>query len=156
MRPCRAPAACPPLVDLVTVSVKVPDHYLPVSAEIEAGKHVYCEWPLGRNTEEAVRMLEAVKRKESDMPPGCKAKCRRRQNLVNQGLGHQVEPDPAQPVIDLGELRLLLGLDAKMRNAGGAAFAHADRKIHARIVKHPPWPPSARRSTPPSTTRCFP
>jgi predicted dehydrogenase len=38
-----------PNVDLVTVSVKVPDHYLPVMAAIEAGKHVYCEWPLGRN-----------------------------------------------------------------------------------------------------------
>jgi predicted dehydrogenase len=32
-----------PDVDLVTVSVKVPDHYLPVMAAIEAGKHVYCE-----------------------------------------------------------------------------------------------------------------
>ena len=39
-----------PDVDLVTVSVKVPDHYLPVMAAIEARKHVYCEWPLGRNT----------------------------------------------------------------------------------------------------------
>jgi predicted dehydrogenase len=27
-------------VDLVTVSVKVPDHYVPVMAAIEAGKHV--------------------------------------------------------------------------------------------------------------------
>ena len=52
-----------PDVDLVTVSVKVPDHYLPVMAAIDAGKHVYCEWPLGRNTEEAARMLEAAKRK---------------------------------------------------------------------------------------------
>jgi predicted dehydrogenase len=34
----------------VAVSVKVPDHYLPVMAAIEARKHVYCEWPLGRNT----------------------------------------------------------------------------------------------------------
>ncbi len=51
-----------PAVDLVTVSVKVPDHYLPVMAAIEAGKHVYCEWPLGRNTDEAVRMLDAAKR----------------------------------------------------------------------------------------------
>src|ERR1700731_3545835 len=32
-----------PDVDLVTVSVKVPDHYVPVMAAIEAGKHVYCE-----------------------------------------------------------------------------------------------------------------
>jgi len=30
-----------PDVDLVTVSVKVPDHYRPVMAAIEAGKHIY-------------------------------------------------------------------------------------------------------------------
>src|ERR1700731_839762 len=52
-----------PDVDLVTVSVKVPDHYLPIMAAIEAGKHVYCEWPLGRNTDEAVRMRDAANRK---------------------------------------------------------------------------------------------
>jgi predicted dehydrogenase len=50
-------------VDLVTVSVKVPDHYRPVMAAIEAGKHVYCEWPLGRNTDEAVAMLDAAGRR---------------------------------------------------------------------------------------------
>ena len=49
-----------PEIDLVTVSVKVPDHCLPVMASIEAGKHVYCEWPLGRNTDEAVRMRDAA------------------------------------------------------------------------------------------------
>ena len=52
-----------PDVDLVTVSVKVPDHYRPVMAAIEAGKHVYCEWPLGRDTAEATRMLDAAERK---------------------------------------------------------------------------------------------
>ena len=52
-----------PDVDLVTVSVKVPDHYVPVMAAIEAGKHVYCEWPLGRNTDEAARMLAAAERR---------------------------------------------------------------------------------------------
>jgi predicted dehydrogenase len=52
-----------PDVDLVTVAVKVPDHYRPVMAAIEAGKHVYCEWPLGRNTEEARRMLDAAEKK---------------------------------------------------------------------------------------------
>src|SRR5246127_5856247 len=52
-----------PDVDLVTVSVKVPDHYIPVMAAIEAGKHVYCEWPLGRDTDEAARMLAAAERK---------------------------------------------------------------------------------------------
>ena len=52
-----------PDVDLVTVSVKVPDHFLPVMSAIEAGKHVYCEWPLGRDTNEAARMLEAAERR---------------------------------------------------------------------------------------------
>ena len=45
--------------DLVTVSVKVPDHYLPVMAAIEAGQHVYCEWPLGRDTTKPLEMLAA-------------------------------------------------------------------------------------------------
>jgi predicted dehydrogenase len=49
-----------PDVDLVTVCVKVPDHLDPVMAAIDAGKHVYSEWPLGRNTEEATRMLHAA------------------------------------------------------------------------------------------------
>jgi predicted dehydrogenase len=52
-----------PDIDLVTVTVKVPDHYRPVMAAIEAGKHVYCEWPLGRNTGEAREMLDAAERK---------------------------------------------------------------------------------------------
>jgi predicted dehydrogenase len=43
--------------------VKVPDHYRPVMAAIEAGKHVYCEWPLGRNTTEAKEMLGAAERR---------------------------------------------------------------------------------------------
>src|SRR5919204_1321087 len=52
-----------PDVDLVTVSVKVPDHFRPVMAAIEAGKHVYCEWPLGRDTAEAEQMLAAAARR---------------------------------------------------------------------------------------------
>jgi predicted dehydrogenase len=32
-------------------------------AAIDAGKHVYCEWPLGRDTDEASRMLDAAERK---------------------------------------------------------------------------------------------
>lgn len=49
-----------PDVDLVTVCVSVPGHYIPVMAAIDAGKHVYSEWPLGRTTEEALRMRDAA------------------------------------------------------------------------------------------------
>jgi predicted dehydrogenase len=52
-----------PDVDLVTVCVKVPDHFAPVMAAIDAGKHVYSEWPLGRNTTEARQMHVAAQRK---------------------------------------------------------------------------------------------
>jgi predicted dehydrogenase len=40
-------------VDLVTVTVRVPQHKELVSAAIAAGKDVYCEWPLGNGLEEA-------------------------------------------------------------------------------------------------------
>jgi len=42
-----------PEIDAVAVVVKVPEHYQPTRAALEAGKHVYTEWPLGRTTAEA-------------------------------------------------------------------------------------------------------
>src|SRR6266480_3236169 len=45
-----------PDVDVVAVTVKVPHHLELVSAALAAGKAVYCEWPLGRDLEEAREM----------------------------------------------------------------------------------------------------
>lgn len=45
-----------PEIDAVAVVVRVPSHYAPVKAALEAGKHVYCEWPLGRTTAEAAEL----------------------------------------------------------------------------------------------------
>src|SRR5436309_4671243 len=42
-----------PEIDVVAVTVKVPHHRELVSAALAAGKAVYCEWPLGRNVDEA-------------------------------------------------------------------------------------------------------
>lgn len=47
---------CSDQVDVVSVSVRVPSHMEVVTAALEAGKHVICEWPLGRNADEADRM----------------------------------------------------------------------------------------------------
>ena len=48
-----------PEVDLVVVTVKVPHHRELVTAALNAGKHVYCEWPLGNGLVEA-RELAAL------------------------------------------------------------------------------------------------
>jgi predicted dehydrogenase len=45
-----------PDVDVVAVTVKVPHHRELVSAALAAGKAVYCEWPLGRDLDEAREM----------------------------------------------------------------------------------------------------
>jgi len=50
-----------PEIDAVAVVVRVPSHYAPTKAALEAGKHVYCEWPLGRTTAEAVELSALAK-----------------------------------------------------------------------------------------------
>src|SRR5438309_2047230 len=45
-----------PDVDVVAVTVKAPRHRELVSAAIAAGKAVYCEWPLGRDLDDARAM----------------------------------------------------------------------------------------------------
>src|SRR5712691_8084330 len=45
-----------PDIDVVAVTVKVPHHRELVSAAIAAGKAVYCEWPLGRDVDDARAM----------------------------------------------------------------------------------------------------
>ena len=48
-----------PDIDVVAVTVRVPLHRELVSAALAAGKAVYCEWPLGRDLDEA-RALAAL------------------------------------------------------------------------------------------------
>src|SRR6267378_2400934 len=52
-----------PDIDVVVVTVKVPHHRELVSAALAAGKAVYCEWPLGRDLEDA-RAIATLAAKE--------------------------------------------------------------------------------------------
>src|SRR5467141_1850206 len=45
-----------PDIDVIAVTVKVPHHRALVSAALAAGKAVYCEWPLGRDLDDARAM----------------------------------------------------------------------------------------------------
>ena len=51
-----------PEVDLVVVTVKVPYHFELVKAALEAGKHVYCEHPLGNGLEETKKLAELAEK----------------------------------------------------------------------------------------------
>src|ERR687891_2409663 len=52
-----------PEIDAVAVVVRVPSHYGPTRAAIEAGKHVYPEGPLGRTTAEAEELAALAQAK---------------------------------------------------------------------------------------------
>jgi predicted dehydrogenase len=73
-----------PEIDAVAVVVRVPSHYAPTKAALEAGKHVYCEWPLGRTTAEAVELAALAKTKGLVTAVGLQAR-------VNPALMHMRE-----------------------------------------------------------------
>jgi predicted dehydrogenase len=50
-------------VEAVVVAVRVPAHYQLTKNAIEAGKHVFCEWPLGSNTKEAEELATLARQK---------------------------------------------------------------------------------------------
>lgn len=50
-------------IDLVVVTVKVPHHRALVTAALEAGKHVFCEWPLGNGLAEAEELAALARAK---------------------------------------------------------------------------------------------
>jgi len=51
-----------PQVEAALIAVRVPAHYALTRAALEAGKHVYCEWPLGKNTQEAEELAALARR----------------------------------------------------------------------------------------------
>ena len=63
-----------PEIDAVLVVVRVPSHYEPTKAAIEAGKHVYTEWPLGRTTAEAEELAALARAKGLQTASGLQAR----------------------------------------------------------------------------------
>jgi predicted dehydrogenase len=58
----------------VLVVVRVPAHFEPTRAAIEAGKHVYTEWPLGRTTAEAEALTRLAQAKGVKSATGLQAR----------------------------------------------------------------------------------
>ena len=76
--------AASPEIDAVAVVVRVPSHYEPTKAAIEAGKHVFTEWPLGRTTAEAEELAALARSKGVQTAVGL-------QSRVSPALMHMKE-----------------------------------------------------------------
>ncbi|CAM4520571.1 Gfo/Idh/MocA family protein [Paenibacillus typhae] len=78
-----------PEIDIVAVTVKVPAHDQLLREAIKAGKHVYSEWPLARNTDEAQALLALVEEQGVKHVAGLQARAnpavRYIRDLVAQG-----------------------------------------------------------------------
>jgi len=85
-----------PNVDIVAVSVNVPQHYNLVRPALEAGKDVFCEWPLARNLAEAKELTQLAKEKG-----------------VKTMVGLQARQSPsilkAKEIVESGKLGKILG-----------------------------------------------
>ncbi|WP_410511917.1 Gfo/Idh/MocA family oxidoreductase [Paenibacillus sp. BR2-3] len=75
-----------PEVDLVVITVKVPDHNELVRLAINAGKHVYCEWPLALHTTEASELLRLAMTKNVRHVSGLQARANPAINYVKDLL----------------------------------------------------------------------
>ena len=110
-----------PDVDLVTVVVRVPWHKELVVAAIDAGKPVYCEWPLGADLADAKHMANAAK--SAGLP-----------TLV----GLQAQSDPAvmyaRDLVANGEIGDIVSVN--MRVIVGAIAERGDGRIWQGIRKN--------------------
>ena len=62
-------------VDLVSVSVRVDMHYPIVLAALEAGKHVFCEWPLMVNSQQAQEVYDQARAMGIQHVVGLQSRC---------------------------------------------------------------------------------
>jgi predicted dehydrogenase len=76
-----------PDVDMVTVAVKVPHHHELVSAALNAGKHVYCEWPLGNGLEESIELAALARNKKVRTAIGLQGRASPWLNTIRDLLG---------------------------------------------------------------------
>ena len=81
-------------IDVIAVSVRVPKHHRMTMDALDAGKHVYTEWPLGANLHEAEEMVDLARAKGVKTMVGLQARCSpvflRLKELVDEGYVGEV------------------------------------------------------------------
>jgi len=145
-------------VDLIVVCVRVPGHRELVLAGLQAGKAVFCEWPLGANLAEAEEMAELARQRSVTTIVGLQARSDPTilyaADLVREGyIGEVLTANlstVAQAQLQRGPGRIWQGVRANGANtltiAGGHAidalctvlgeFAEVSARVSTRI---PEW-----------------
>jgi predicted dehydrogenase len=81
-------------IDVVAITVKVPHHFELASAALDAGKAVYCEWPLGNGLKEAESLAALAKKRGVLAVAGLQARAAPPvayvRNLIEQGYVGEV------------------------------------------------------------------
>jgi predicted dehydrogenase len=114
--------AADPNVDLVIVSVKVPEHAGLTEPVIRAKKDVFVEWPLGRNLAEAEQLTNLA-----------------RENKIKTFVGLQARHNPtvrkAKAMVAAGELGGILGTTM---NAAGLIFGPVTTEdfLYGNTIEH--------------------
>ena len=103
-----------PDIDLVVVVVRVPGHHGLVMSALEAGKSVFCEWPLGADVAEAEDMATLA-----------------RERSVATAVGLQARSDPAfmyaRELVQQGHIGEVLS--ARMSAVGPAVTRRGEGRI---------------------------
>ncbi len=113
-----------PEVDIVTVAVKVPDHKTLVLDALASGKHVYCEWPLGRDLAESEELAAAARASGVHAAIGLQARPgpvarRARELIVGGAIGRVLSARIYSGTIAFG--RKMGTADAYLDDAGNGA-----------------------------------
>ena len=122
-----------PDIDLVAVVVRVPGHHGLVMSALEAGKAVFCEWPLGADLAEAEDMLNLASARSLSTAVGLQARSdptfMYARELVQQGhIGEVVSASMSvvsQAVTRRGEGRIWQGDRRNGANTLTIAGGHA-------------------------------
>lgn len=79
-----------PAIDLVTSAVRVPSHRELVLKAVAANKHIYCEWPLGRDIKESEELRNAAEKAGIHVAIGLQSRKNpallRAQHLLSEGV----------------------------------------------------------------------
>ena len=110
-----------PDIEIISAVVRIPNHYQVVMAALNAGKHVYCEWPLGASLAETEEMATVARAKG-----------------VVTAIGLQGRHDPTLTYIkelhDQGWLGELLTVNLLMQT-GGALERPSQRDYEREVSK---------------------